>query len=134
MSKPSISHLEAAKRVLHYVRGTLDYGIHFSHGPLTPIAFTDADWAGDPTDCRSSTSYLVFLGPSPISWSSKKQSIVSRSLTEVEYRALATIVAELSWLCLLFKELQIFLSHVPVLCCDNVSAIALFANPMFHFR
>ena len=59
---------------------------------------------------------------------------VSCSSTEAEYRALATIAAKLAWLRLLFKELHIFLSHVPVLWCDNVFSIALSANPVFHSR
>ena len=83
---------------------------------------------------RSTTGLLVFLGPSPISWSSKKQTTVARSSTEAEYRALATIAAEVSWLRILFKELHLFLSHVPVIWCDNASTIALFANPVFHSR
>ena len=133
MSNPTTLHLEATKRVLRYIRGTLYHGISFSSGPLTLTAFSDADWAGDPFDRRSTTS-LVFLGPSPISWSSKKQTTVTRSSTEAEYRALVTTAAKVSWLRILFKELRIFLSHVPVLWCDNASAIALSANPMFHSR
>jgi len=77
---------------------------------------------------------LVFLGYSPISWSSKKQSIVSHSSTEVEYRALATIATKLAWLRILFKELRLFLHHSPVLWYDNVLAIALASNPVFHSR
>ena len=133
MSNPTTLHLEATKRVLRYIHGTLYHGISFSSGPLTLTAFSDANWAGDPFDRRSTTS-LVFLGPSPISWSSKKQTTVTRSSTEAEYRALATTAAKVSWLRILFKELRIFLSHVPVLWCDNASAIALSANPMFHLR
>ena len=57
---------------------------------------------------------------------------MSRSSTKAKYRALATIVAELSWFHILFKELRIFLSHVPVIWGDNVSAIALSINPVFH--
>ena len=115
MSNPITIHLEAAKRVLRYLRGTLHHGISFSPGPLTLTAFSDADWVGDPHDRRSTTGLLVFLGPSPISWSSKKQTTVARSSTEAEYRALASIAAEMSWLRILFKELRIFLSHVLVL-------------------
>ena len=96
MQHPTTSHLEAAKRVLHYVRGTLHFGIHFAPGPLTFFAFFDADWAGDPTDHKSTTGQLVFLGSSPISWSSKKQPTVSWSSTEAEYRALASTAAELA--------------------------------------
>ena len=115
MSNPTTLHLEAAKRVLRYLYGALYHGISFSFGPLTLTAFSDADWAGDLFDHRSTTGLLVFLGPSPISWSSKKQTTVARSSTEAEYRALAIIAAEVSWLRILFKELRIFLSHVPVL-------------------
>nr|XP_028952439.1 uncharacterized protein LOC114822278 [Malus domestica] len=50
-------------------------------------AFSDADWAGDPNDRRSTTGLMVFLGNKPISWSSKKQQTVSKSSTEVEYKA-----------------------------------------------
>ena len=96
MQFPTTTNLEAAKRVLRYVRGTLSHGIYFSHGPLTLTAFTDADWAGDPFDRKSTTGFMVFLGSNPISWSSKKQSTVSRSSTEAECRALATTAAELS--------------------------------------
>ena len=77
---------------------------------------------------------MVFLGSSPISWSSKKQSTVSRFSTEAEYRALATTAAELSWLRQLFRDLLLFLHHIPVLWCDNVSTIALASNPVFHAR
>ena len=132
MSNPTTIHLEAAKRVLKYLCGTLYHGISFSPYPLTLTAFSNADWAGDPYDRRSTTGLLVFLGPSPISWSSKKQTTVASSSTEAEYRGLATTAAEMSWLRILFKELRIFLSHVPVLWCDDALAIALFANPMFH--
>ena len=96
MHTPTTSHLEAAKRVLRYVRGTLHFGIHFAPGPLTFSAFSDADWVSDPTDRKSTTGMVIFLGSSPISWSSKKQSTVLRSSTEAEYRALASTAAELA--------------------------------------
>ena len=134
MSTPTSLHLEVAKRVLRYIRGTLYHGISFSSGLLTLTAFSNADWAGDPSNRRSTTGLLVFLGPSPISWSSKKQTTVARSSTEAEYRALATTATKVSWLRILFKELHIFLSHVPVLWCDNASAIALSANLVFYSR
>ena len=134
MSKPTSDHLEVAKRVLRYLRGTLLHGICFSPSPLTLTAFSNADWAGDPTDRHSTTSLLVFLGPYLISWFAKKQQTVSRSSTEVEYKALATSAAELSWLRILFKELKIFLPYVPVFWCDNVSALALSTNLVFHSK
>ena len=76
----------------------------------------------------------MFLGNNPISWSAKKQSSVSRSSTEAEYHALASTATELSWFHTLSKKLRVFLHHIPVIWCDNVSTIALSANPVFHSR
>jgi hypothetical protein len=97
-------------------------------------AFTDADWAGDPNDCRSTSSLLMFLGHNPITWSAKNQLIVSRSSTEAEYRALASASAEVCWLRVLLRDLGIFISDPPILWCDNVSALAIASNPVFHAR
>jgi len=67
MQHPTTSHLEAAKQILRYARGTLHFGIHLDPGPLTFSTFSDTDWASDPTERKSTTSKLVFLGSSPIS-------------------------------------------------------------------
>jgi hypothetical protein len=69
-----------------------------------------------------------------VSWSAKKQAVVSRSSTEAEYRSLAVTTAELFWLRMLFKEISIPLTMAPVLWCDNLSALALASNPVFHAR
>uniref|UniRef100_A0A2N9FW81 Reverse transcriptase Ty1/copia-type domain-containing protein n=1 Tax=Fagus sylvatica TaxID=28930 RepID=A0A2N9FW81_FAGSY len=134
MSAPTTIHLAAAKRILRYLRGTLHHGIAFTPGPLQLSAYTDADWAGDPDDRRSTSGYLVYLGSNPITWSAKKQPTVSRSSTESEYRALAIASAELCWIRTLLKDLGIYLSQTPILWCDNVSALAIASNPVFHAR
>lgn len=85
-------------------------------------AYTDADWAGNPNDRRSTTGFVVFLGSNPVSWSSKKQHTVSRSSTEAEYRAMATTTAEVVWIQQLLKDLQVSISSIPLLHCDNISA------------
>jgi hypothetical protein len=69
-----------------------------------------------------------------VAWSAKKQAIVSRSSTEAEYYALAFTTADLFWIRMLLKDLGISLPYVPTLWCDNVSAIALASNPVFHAR
>jgi transposase InsO family protein len=134
MSAPTTVHLAAAKRILRYLQGTLHHGIAFTPGPLHLSAYTDADWAGDPDDRRSTSGYLVYIGSNPITWSAKKQPTVSRSSTEFEYRALAIASAELCWIRALLKDLGIFISHTPILWCDNVSALAIASNPVFHAR
>ena len=134
MSTPTSTHLAAAKRILRYIQGTLNHGIAFTPGPLHLYAYTDVDWAGDPDDRRSTSGYLVYLGSNPITWSAKKQPTVSRFSTESEYRALAIASAELCWIRTLLKDLGIFLSHTPILWCDNVSALAIASNPVFHAR
>ncbi|RVX10945.1 putative mitochondrial protein [Vitis vinifera] len=74
------------------------------------------DWASNPNDRRSTIDFCLYLGSNLISWNSKKQNIISRSNTEAEYRNLATLAAEVTWIQFLLTELQIPQGHVPVLC------------------
>ena len=134
MHKPSTVHFVAAKRILRYLKGTLHKGILFQPGPLALTAFTDVDWAGDPSDRRSTSGIIVFLGHNPITWLAKKQHTVSRSSTEAEYRSLATGAAELAWLRQVLCDLKLFLPFAPLIWCDNNSALALASNPVFHGR
>ena len=103
-------------------------------GSLQLNAFCNSDWAGSLDDWRSTSGFSVFLGNCLISWSTKKEAVVSRSITEVEYCSIAITTAELYWLRMLFQEIQIHLKVAPVLWCDNVSALALASNLMFHAR
>ena len=134
MLAPTSIHLAAAKRVLRYIKGTLHHGIEFTNGPLSLSAYIDADWAGDPDDKRSTSGFLIYLGSNVITWSAKKQPTVSRSSTESEYRALAFASAELCWIRTLLKDLGIYINDPPILWCDNVSALAIASNPVFHAR
>ena len=96
MSAPRLTHYAAVLCILRYIKGTLFHGLFYSaQSPLVLRAFSDADWAGDPTDRRSTTSYCFLLGSSLISWRSKKQIHMACSSTEVEYRALANTTSEL---------------------------------------
>ena len=134
MSSPTQNHLQAAKRILRYLQGTLHFGIAFTSGPISLSAYSDSNWAGDPVDRRSLTGMVLFFGNSPISWFAKKQGTVSRSSIEAEYHALASTTAELYWIRMLLRDIGLFLPHPLLLWCDNVSALAIATNPVFHAR
>ncbi|GKC67885.1 uncharacterized mitochondrial protein-like protein [Tanacetum coccineum] len=110
----------------------------FSQEPITPhmkaLLRVLSDWASCLVTRRLVTRYVVFLGPCLISWSSKKQIVVFRSLTEAEYRALADCTCELTWLKCLFKDLKLQVQSPILIYCDNSSTIALASNPVQHAR
>ncbi|GKE80532.1 ribonuclease H-like domain-containing protein [Tanacetum coccineum] len=123
MHDPREPHFSALKRILRYVRGTLNYGLQiYSSSTSSLVAYFDADWAGCPTTRRSTSGYYVFLGNNLLSWSSKRQFTLSRSSAEAEYRGVANAVAETSWLRNLLRELHSPLSTATLVYCDNVSA------------
>ncbi|GKA51956.1 ribonuclease H-like domain-containing protein [Tanacetum coccineum] len=135
MHDPRESHFSALKRIMRYVRGTLDYGLQlFSSSTTDLVAYSDADWAGCPTTRRSTSGYCVFLGNNLLSWSSKRQPTLSRSSAEGEYRGVANAVAETCWLRNLLRELHTPLSSATLVYCDNVSAVYLSCNPVQHQR
>ena len=78
--------------------------------------------------------FAVYLGPNLVSWSSKKQAVVSKSSTEAEYRSLAHAASEVPWIQSLLGELNIKLSSTPMMWCDNQEAIALAYNPVYHAK
>jgi hypothetical protein len=134
MHVPTSVHLTVAKRVLRYLKGSINLGLQYGKGSLTITSYCDSDWAGNPDDRRSTTGFGIFFGPNLISWSAKKQHVVSRSSTEAEYRSLSLITAEMFWIQMLLKELHISLSSPLTIWCDNSGGIALASNPIFHAR
>ena len=84
MEKPSQEHLNAVKRVIRYVKGTVGYGLLYKKGESNSelIGYSDSDFAGDVGDRKSTSGHIFFLGEIGISWSSQKQSIVDLSSCE----------------------------------------------------
>ncbi|CAL9029651.1 unnamed protein product [Prunus brigantina] len=146
MSTPRSPHLVAAKHILRYLKGSLGFGLSFgrSHGPLTLCGFntlfhtlhgfSDADWASCPDTRHSTTGFCVFLGPNIIFWSAKKQHTVSHSSAEAEYRSLAHVCADTTWISYLLHELAIPSSSPTLLLCDNLSTTYMAINPVFYAR
>lgn len=132
---PTTVHWSAVKRILRYIHGTLNLGLQIRRSnSMLVSAFSDADWAGDIDDRRSTGGFAVFLGPNLISWTARKQATVSRSSTEAEYKALANATAEMMWIQKLLAELKVPHSQVARLWCDNIGATYLSQNPVFHAR
>jgi len=135
MHDPREPHLAALKRILRYIRGTLHLGLELRPSSVEDItAYSDADWAGCPNTRKSTSGYAVFLGDNLISWSSKRQSTISRSSAEAEYRAVDNAVAEATWLRQLLLELHTPLRRATLVYCDNISAVYMSSNPVQHQR
>jgi hypothetical protein len=135
LQKPTDIHWNSVKRILRYLRGTTNHGLHIRYSERLELhGYSDADWASSPDDRRSIGGYCVYLGDVLVAWSSKKQGAVARSSTESEYRALAQVAAELSWIQALLSELEFPLKNVPLTWCDNMSARSLASNLVYHAR
>ncbi|GKV46866.1 hypothetical protein SLEP1_g53828 [Rubroshorea leprosula] len=132
---PRSTHYVAVLRIICYVKGTLFHGLHFfANSSLVFRAYFDANWVGDPSDRRSTTSYCFFLGNSLISWQSKKQTIPSGSSTEAAYRALGDTTSELLSLRWLLEDMGIPQPSSTDLYCDDQSAMQIAHNDIFHER
>lgn len=135
MHTPTTAHQALVKRILRYIRGTTELGLHLGRSDkMELVAYSDADWAGCPDTRRSTSGFCVFLGDTMVSWSSKRQTTVSRSSAEAEYRGVANAVAECTWLRHLLGELDCPLAKATIVFCDNVSACYMSTNPVHHKR
>ena len=135
MSSPRVPHLQAAYKILKYLKKTPGQGLFPSaRSELQLKSYCDVDWAACPNTRRSITGFCVFLGDSLISWKSKKQQVVSRSSAESEYRLMATVTSEVVWLITLFKTFGLNHSQPAFLYCDSKTAFYIAVNPMYHER
>ncbi|XP_020584559.1 uncharacterized protein LOC110027457 [Phalaenopsis equestris] len=135
MHDPREPHLQAAYRVLHYLKGNLGKGILFKRNDtLTLEAYTDADYVGSIVDRRSTTRYCTFLGGNLVTWRSKKQNVVARSSAESEFRAIAQGLCELLWLRIILDDLRIPWEGPMKLYCDNKFVINIAHNLIQHDR
>ncbi|KAJ8763825.1 hypothetical protein K2173_003607 [Erythroxylum novogranatense] len=135
LQAPREVHLQHAIYVLKYLKNNPSLGLHFSaSSDLSLRAYSDADWASCVTTRKSLTTFCIFLGNSPISWKTKRQTTVSRSSAEAEYRAMASTVCELQWISYLLTDLRVPVSLPIPFHRDSKSAIDITCNPLFHER
>ncbi|XP_019188316.1 PREDICTED: uncharacterized protein LOC109182623 [Ipomoea nil] len=135
LDNPTDLHLQAAHRVLRYIKAAPGQGLFFpSTSDLHLKAYSDSDWGACVDTRRSVTGFCIFLGNALISWKSKKQPTVSKSSSEAEYRALAATSCEIQWLIYLLAEFGMIHNEAVAIYCDSKSAVAIAENPVFHER
>nr|GEX43800.1 ribonuclease H-like domain-containing protein [Tanacetum cinerariifolium] len=100
----------------------------FSSSTTNLVAYSDADWAGSPTTRRSISGYCVFLGNNLLSWSSKRQPMLSHSSADAKYHGIVNVVVETCWLRNLLCELHTPLSFDILVCCDNEFSMTDFGS------
>ncbi|PKU79054.1 Retrovirus-related Pol polyprotein from transposon TNT 1-94 [Dendrobium catenatum] len=132
MQTPTDHDFQQLKRILRYVKGTISYGLPIIAGDTNLRTFANADWASDTTDRKSISGFCTFMGPNLISWSVKKQITVAKSSTKAEYLTLSAATSDVLWLRRLADELQLPQKAPTTILCDNISAIAIAKNPVFH--
>jgi hypothetical protein len=135
MQTPRKPHLDAVRRILRYIKHTLHCGIFYeAKSSLQVHGYTDADWAGNVSDRRSTNGFLFSFRSGAVSWSSKKQPTVALSSTEVQYRGVAIAACEVVWLQKLLTDLGLSMNAHVVIYCDNIISILLVNNPIYHAR
>ena len=134
-SRPTKEHWVAVKRILKYLKGTANYGLLYTKkddANRVIVGFSDADWAGNANDRKSTSGYLFMVSGAPVSWKSKKQTCVALSTAEAEYVALTAATQEITWLRQLLKDLHNEQVKPTVIHEDNQSAICIAQNTQYH--
>ena len=135
-NSPKQQHWMAMKRILTYLRGIIGYGIWYGgvENEKQLVAYTDADFAANIEDRRSTSGVLLMLNGGPMAWISHRQKCVSLSTTESEYVAAASGSKEIIWMRRLLGDIDWKQPNPTPLLCDNQSAIRLVRNPELHQR
>src|SRR5438046_7592921 len=134
LSEPHSVHLQAAKHVLRYLRGSPELGILYKSINGDLIGYADAAYANARL-FRSTTGFCFLISGAPVSWTSKRQSITAQSTTESEYIALTEAGKQAVWLRHLLYTLrkpEVYKKKATIIYADNQGLIDLSANPVFH--
>jgi len=135
MQQPSKVHYGAAKRILRYIAGTLDYGIWYSNtNNFRLCGYTDSDYGSSLDDRRSVSANVFTLGSGAVTWSSKKQATATLSTSETEYIAATSAACQAVWLRRVLADLQQVQKGATEIFCDNKATISMTKNPTFHSR
>ena len=135
-SAPRQCHWEAVRRLLRYLKGTINKKITYAgrSGNKEPVVWCDSDWGGEEAQNRSTSAHVVMLNHGPIAWMSRLQKVSAMSAAEAEYMSLAEALTECLWLRPFLGSLGQDVRQATVIKVDNAAAIALSKNPEFHRR
>ena len=134
-SNPIEAHLTAVKRILRYLKETINLGLKYKKSESgTLVGYSDADFAGDLDDRRSTSGNLFLFAGCPVSWYSKKQPTVSLSTAEAEYISLSGATQEGVWLRRLLSDFKLHQEAPTVIKEDNQGTIAIARNPVSYSR
>lgn len=132
---PGKAHWNAVKRVMRYLKGTINKGLIYYTGKCSEITgYCDADWASDIDSRRSTTGYVFTHQGAAISWGTRRQRTIALSTTEAEFMAIVAAIQESIWLKRLEKELIVNATYPLILFCDNKSAIHVATNNSYSSR
>ena len=136
VSQPRQLDYNESLRIVKYLLKTKELSLQLSsHASSIPLkAFSDANWAEDRTDRKSTSGFLCQIYGGSVAWSSKKQDVVSISTTEAEYYALAETVREITWLRELLSDFDINFDGPVTLEVDSQSCIKMIDNEKFSNR
>lgn len=134
MAKPGPMHWATIKRIMRYLKGSLNHKLCLGGNNIALHGYCDADWAGDTNDRRSTTGYVFFVGMGAISWNCKRQPTIARSTMEAEYMAASHGAMEAIWLRLLLEDIGLVQLEATPLRCDNQGCLAFAKNPKNHAR
>ena len=133
-ANPKVSHLNVVKRIIKYVSGTCHFGLFYSKESNVSFAgYSNANWAGNADDRKSTTSLCFYMGTNLVARMSKKQNYVSLSTTKVEYIAARSCCSQLLWMTKLLGGYGLS-QETMVVYCDISSAIDISNNPIQHSR
>ncbi|GJY74384.1 hypothetical protein Tco_0478815 [Tanacetum coccineum] len=133
-SNPSYAHWKAITRVLHYLRYSRDYGLHYDRHPAVIEGYSDANWISDIKDSRSTSGYVFTLGGAAISWKSSKQTVIAKSMMESEFIALDKCGEEAEWLRQFVEDIPRWPKPVTAISihCDSKSAMGRAQSTMYN--
>jgi hypothetical protein len=133
-SDPRQYHLDAARNILKYLKGTINLGLWYPRDDGMELSgYSDADFGTCKINRKSTTGTCQFLGSKLVSWFSKKQTSVATSTTEAEYMAAGSCCSQLLWLKHQLGDYNIEAKETPIYC-DSTSAISMTSNPILHSR